>query len=140
MIVYAYYGMGKTTLQNAHKDVFIDIDEEYVMSEFNYEIEAIKTYIEHLSKDHIVLINGRLLMLDIPIDIAFIPENVDITIERLKTRGTDDSFVNFVKESFDENMQWVKEKCKSIIVLNKDEYLSDYTDMILRKEENIWQH
>ena len=79
-------------------------------------------------------------MLDISIDIAFIPENVDITIERLKNRGTNDSFTNFVKESFDENMKYVKERCKNIIVLNNDECLSDYADMILRKEEDVWQY
>ena len=75
MIVYAYYGFGKTTLcENNKYSPFIEIDEEFGQIETTRKIKE-------LSKHAILLVNGHIGLDendDIVIDIAFLPRNVNI--------------------------------------------------------------
>lgn len=52
MIIYAYYGLGKTTLCKKNPDLFIDVDEEYVMPKFNQNLDAVKDYILEINKQY----------------------------------------------------------------------------------------
>ena len=131
MIIYAYYGLGKTTLCKDRPDIFIDFDEEYAMIDFNQDLNAIQKAITDLSKHYIVLINGHLSNLDIKINLAIMPDNIQMITNRLKNRDVDKSFIKFVTETFDENRHFINQKCTNIITLKSDEYLSDYKDYIL---------
>lgn len=131
MIIYAYYGLGKTTLCKTRPDIFIDFDEEYAMLDFNRNLNAIQEAITNLSKHYIVLINGHLANLNIKIDLAIMPDNIQIAVNRLKNRNVDKSFIKFMTETFDENQHFINQKCTNIITLKPDEYLSDYKDYIL---------
>lgn len=127
MIIYAYYGLGKTTLCKKNPDLFIDVDEEYVMPKFNQNLDAVKDYILKMSKHHIVLINGRLFQIpEIKVDFAFIPANKQMILNRLENRHTSQGFIDFVKYTFDENIFAVKTKCERVITLSPNDYLSDY--------------
>ena len=130
MIAYAYYGLGKTTLCNNLPDIFVDFDEEYAMHDFNQDLNRIKKTITNLSKHYIVLINGNLATLDIKVDIAFMPENIQMVIDRLENRGVDKSFIKFMYDTFNENQHFIRQKCNNIITLTKNEYLSDCKDYI----------
>lgn len=127
MIIYAYYGLGKTTLCKKNPDLFIDVDEEYVMPKFNQNLDAVKDYILEISKHHIVLINGRLFQIpEIKVDFAFIPANKQMILNRLENRHTSQGFIDFVKYTFDENVFAVKTECEHVITLSPNDYLSNY--------------
>ena len=134
MIIYAYYGLGKSTLTKAYPDKFIDIDEEYIVPSFGFDKPAVADYINEQSKDKIALINGRLFLSEkINVDIAFIPENFDMIEERLyKRNDVNYWFMQTVAEQFDDMVKAIKTKCKNVITLNEDEYLSQYADVLLQ--------
>ena len=134
MIIYAYYGLGKSTLTKAYPDKFIDIDEEYIVPQFAFDTPAVTNYINEQSKDKIALINGCLFLSEnINVDIAFIPENFDMVEERLYKRDDVNYwFMQTVTEQFDDIIKAIKTKCKNVITLSEDEYLSQYADVLLR--------
>lgn len=134
MIIYAYYGLGKSTLTKAYPDKFIDIDEEYIIPQFAFDTQAVTNYINEQSKDKIALINGRLFLSEnINVDIAFVPENFDMIEKRLYTRNdTNFGFMQTIAEQFDDAIKAIKTKCRNVITLSEDEYLSQYADVLLQ--------
>lgn len=124
MIIYAYYGSGKTTLVNQCPELFTEIDAEHC---WNISVEDIIKQIHELDKDHIVFINGYLYKLPtVSVDMAFIPESIDIPLKRLQNRNVDASFLTFIQESFSDCKQDVINMIPNHIYYDENTFLSDY--------------
>ena len=136
MIIYAFYGLGKTTLCSECPEKFVEVDEEYALSDFSFDIEAITNYITALSRDRIVFINGKLFLIEgIDPDLAFIPENYEMIEERLLSRGVGKSFLNNLRRIYEDIIQDIKRKCKIVITVRENNYLSQYVNMTEKKGE-----
>lgn len=130
MIVYAYYGLGKTTLCQTQPHLCTEIDEEYLPKP--YDIDEVTRTIQTLSQTKIVFINGRLgLLPDIHIDVAMFPEDVNTTLKRLVNRHTDPSFGTFLKETFHESKDLISARTDCVWLLSSDAYVSDYQTLLL---------
>ena len=127
MIVYGFYGVGKSTcVKNDTTNLFTELDSEYIMLN-DWSSFEIKKQIADLSKNHILFINGHLIdVCDQPIDIAFMPKNIDITVKRLQQRQTCNDFVAYVKESYDEILEHIQKHVTNIIYLDNDDYVTNY--------------
>lgn len=126
MIIYAYYGSGKTTLVNQCRELFAEIDTEYC---WNISVEDIIKQIHELDKDHIVFINGYLYRLPtVSVDIAFLPENIDIPLKRLHNRNVNSSFLDFIQESFPDCKQDITNMIPNHIYYDENTFLSDYSN------------
>ena len=130
MIVYAYYGLGKTTLCQTQPHLFTEIDEEYLPKP--YDKDEVTRTIQTLSQTKIVFINGRLgLLPDIHMDAAMFPEDVTTSIKRLENRQTDPSFASFLKETFHESKDLISARADCVWLLSSDAYVSDYQTLLL---------
>lgn len=138
MIVYAFYGLGKTTFVRKHANVAVDADEEYAMKrEFPHNYR--KSVYSYNDDNKIVFVNARNGVLDDSlISLAFIPENMDMIINRLRKRGVDESFIRELEVNSDEIMKELNARFPNAIVLKENEYINDYGGLILKmyKEEN----
>ena len=132
MIVYAYYGFGKTALcANEKYSPFIEIDEEFGQAD-NMLV------LKELSKHSILLVNGHIGLDendDITIDIAFLPKNVNIAVNRLQQRGTDASFLTYMIETYDDVLQAVTKKAKTVVFYDENEYLTNYTYALMHNQQ-----
>lgn len=126
MIIYAFYGMGKTTLCNKEPDIFIDADyETYKFSphEMNYRDFVLC----ESKKGKVVLVNSPVDVLkDTDIAIAFIPSDIEYIAERLINRGTNKYFVENLVTYKNTILRELNECFSRKIILNKNEYISNY--------------
>lgn len=132
MIVYAYYGFGKTTLcANNKYSPFIEIDEEFGQIEATHKIKE-------LSKHAILLVNGHIGLDendDIVIDIAFLPRNVNIAVNRLQQRGVDASFLTYMIETYNDVLQAITKKAKIVVFYEENEYLINHAYALMHGQQ-----
>lgn len=137
MIIYGFYGMGKSTcIENDTTNLFTELDDEYVA--FNqWSHDKITNEINELSNNHILFINGHLPDYCKHIDMAFMPKNIDIAVTRLLQRNTCNNFVEYIKQSYDEILEYVKNHVINIVYLDTEDYVTNYVDTItqLYKEQ-----
>lgn len=135
MIVYAFYGLGKTEFTKKSGLKCVDADEmDFIMNpDFpKCYIDFIK---EHDAEDTVVFINARPYAIDFSIvKVAFLPSDINCIKKRLLDKGIDHYFVSDIV------MQWHDIKCDlddifglyntPEILLDEDEYLLNYTNLI----------
>lgn len=134
MIIYAFYGLGKTTFVEKHNTISIDIDEQNYMLSCDFP----KNYVKHINENHnngkVVFVNARKgIINDENIEIAFIPENMDMVIHRLKERGVNEEFIKELIIRKDEILKELKSRFPNAIVITKDKFLCDYEDLIVKR-------
>ena len=137
MIVYAYYGMGKSTLQRRNPDIFVDVD--YEMYRFEpHEITYRDYVLKESKKGKIVLVNCPSDVLDSKeIAIAFLPSDIDFIAKRLIERGTNQGFVDNILSYKDEILKELNELYSNKIVLKSNEYLSKYKGVLERMNREV---
>lgn len=137
MIVYAYYGFGKTTLcENNKFSPFIEIDEEFGQAD---DMHVLK----QLSKHSILLVNGHIGLDendDITIDVAFLPKNVNIAVNRLQQRGVDASFLTYMIETYDDVLQAVIKKARNVVFYEENEYLIHHAYELMHGQQLLEQY
>ena len=89
MVIYAFYGMGKSTFTHSNADIWLDIDEQYY-----YDISIMEKIIKENKNDKIVFINSLDSKLIKYVDLAFVPNDIMVSINRLKRRNVDNSFIS----------------------------------------------
>ncbi len=137
MIVYAYYGFGKTTLcENNKYSPFIEIDEEFGQAD-NPQL------LKKLSKHSILLVNGHIGLDEndgLPIDVAFLPRNVNIAVNRLQQRGVDASFLTYMIETYDDVLQAVTKKARNVVFYEENEYLINHAYELMHGQQLLEQY
>ena len=137
MIVYAYYGFGKTTLcENNKFSPFIEIDEEFGQAD---DMHVLK----QLSKHSILLVNGHIGLDendDITIDVAFLPRNVNIAVNRLQQRGVDASFLTYMIETYDDVLQAVIKKARNVVFYEENKYLIHHAYELMHGQQLLEQY
>ena len=136
MIVYAFYGMGKTTLCNKNPDNFIDVD--YEVYKFEPREISYRDYVLNESK------KGKVVFVNCPsdvleskdIDIAFIPSDIEYIIDRLIERGTNKWFVENLAAYKGEILEELNERFSKKLVLKSNEYISDYKGELVKMMNN----
>lgn len=132
MIVYAYYGFGKTTLcKNKKYPQFMEIDEEFG------QVEDLRK-LKELSKHSILLVNGHIGLDendDIIIDIAFLPKDINIAVNRLQQRDVDASFLTYMIETYKDVLQAVTKKAKIVVFYDKNEYLINHAYELMHGQQ-----
>ena len=136
MIIYGFYGTGKTTACEKLKEKgykTLDLDEENFITRSDFP-ECYKNIIKEDHINTITFTNARSTAIDDTlIDIAFLPKNIDITIRRLEPRHTDVSFIENLKKQQTEIFAYLKDrfKNKNIIWLDKNEFIETYISEII---------
>lgn len=131
MLIYAFYSLGKTTFVKNHESIAEDKDEEYFINN-----SFPKNYRDSISqvKKPLIFVNARKNVLnESEIKMAFIPENMEMVIERLQKRGVDKSFTNELERNKDGILEELKNRFPKAIVVKENEYLSDFEDEIINK-------
>lgn len=128
MVIYAFYGMGKSTFTHSNADICLDIDEQYY-----YDISIMEKIIKENKNDKIVFINSLDSKLIKYVDLAFVPNDIMVSINRLKRRNVDNSFINNLIHYKDEIYDIINSNFSNlkIITLKDNEYISNYKDLIL---------
>lgn len=137
MIVYAYYGLGKTTLAK-NSDLFVDADFQYYFD----EIEEYKQFVYNNNKiGKIVLINSPIdIIPNELIDVVFVYKDIDDMIERLNKRLSNVTFINHIVENKSEIVKEFDCRFDNIrhkIIVPKETYLSDYRDFLIDLQKHI---
>lgn len=131
-IIYAFYGMGKTTYCNKHKDCF-DADYEYFRFSKESEFYTYEEYVRELSQKYKIVFVNKLID---NIDYAIMPSDYESTKQRIIARKQG----NFIpsKEEYDS----IINKCKKIKFTDK--YIADVIkerkivmDELKRKERQL---
>jgi len=125
VVVYGFYGLGKSTFCKEHSECCRDLDVQIDGDPMVTEREVR----ESAGCGGLVFTNC-LCVFDI-VDIAFIPDDVNFVIDRLRRRGNvSDEFIDlFVRGEF------VTLPCDyrgKVIRLGADEYISDYEDLLMQ--------
>lgn len=138
MIVYAFYGLGKSTFVARHKSMCRDIDEQdYMLS-----IDFPQNYVEHIYGNHeskkIVFTNVRSGIIDDnDVALAFIPMNMEMVAERLRWRGTSETFIKELLDRDNEIFDELLKRFPNAIIVPDDKYLADYEDLIMERSKEI---
>lgn len=86
MIIYAFFGLGKSYYCKTHSDGF-DADYHYFrFSEIATQMSYSEYVLEKSKQYRYVFVNSPTEETHFPIDIAFLPETIDFIIERLQKR------------------------------------------------------
>lgn len=125
MVVYGFYGLGKSTFCRKHseccRDLDVHIDGDPLVTEREVR--------ESAGCGGLVFTNC-LCVFDI-VDIVFIPADVNFVIDRLRHRGgVSDEFIdNFVRVDFETLLCGYRGK---VIRLGVDKYISDFEDLLMQ--------
>lgn len=138
MLIYAFYGTGKTTFTAMHEDFCIDADEQY----FIHSPDFPNNYIQYIEKENennkIVFVNCRKGILDdSKIDIAFLPKKMETAIKRLKSRNTNDDFINELEYFQNEIMTELQNRFGNIIYYDEEQYINTYEKEIFKYMEQL---
>lgn len=137
MIIYAYYGMGKTTFVGNHKEIAIDIDNQY-FSRVNYPMNYRSAVYDEINAQKMIFINSDEGAIDEnDIDIAFIPSNMKMVERRLRERGTDVEFIYDMMQEAEAIMKMLHIRFPNAIELKDDEYISDYEELLLSRYHKL---
>lgn len=139
MIVYAFYGLGKTTLAK-NSLTFEDIDDEFVFNKYGdiflmdkfYDKLAAK---DALSNNNIYLVNLKSTVIDEDIELAFLPDNIKMIQDRLRQRGVAEDFIENICNQ--DVLDSLYKRFPDAIIIKEDEYLSDFKDYILEEYARI---
>jgi len=139
MIIYAFYGLGKTTFSQ-NNILCVDMDAEY----YYFENKTMDGYVDRLKQlsdsGKIVFTNiRREIMNDNLVDMSFIPETINVSLKRMISRGTDSSFILELEARQEEIMNDLKIRFEKAIVIKDDEYISNYKDIIMQKYNALSQ-
>lgn len=128
MVIYAFYGMVKSTFTHSNADICLDIDEQYY-----YDISIMEKIIKENKNDKIVFINSLDSKLIKYVDLAFVPNDIMVSINRLKRRNVDNNFISNLIHYKDEIYDIINSNFSNlkIIMLKENEYISNYKDLIL---------
>lgn len=128
MVIYAFYGMGKSTFTHSNADICLDIDEQYY-----YDISIMEKIIKENKNDKIVFINSLDSKLIKYVDLALVPNDIMVSINRLKRRNVDNNFISNLIHYKDEIYDIINSNFSNlkIITLKENEYISNYKDLIL---------
>jgi len=139
MIIYAFYGLGKTTFSQ-NNILCVDMDAEY----YYFENKTMDGYVDRLKQlsdsGKIVFTNiRREIMNDNLVDMSFIPETINVSLKRMISRGTDSSFILELEARQEEIMNDLKIRFEKAIIIKDDEYISNYKDIIMQKYNALSQ-
>lgn len=126
MLIYGFFGTGKTTFCKEYPEVTIDLDEQFYVSH-NWFMTNIELY---KGCGGLCFTNS---FDSLPyVDIIFIPEHIELVKGRLKKRGNvKKTFLDKLNE--DMLIQIKRQYTNKICVLGKREYILTYKDKLLEK-------
>lgn len=134
MIVYAFYGLGKTIFVKNHPDIAEDMDEEFYLCGTDKTLEDYRAAVMTDADKRIKFVNCRIDTLDASlIDMVFIPTDMDFVIERLRIRGVNEHFISEMLSSGNLILNELRERFPNAIEVSKQEYISDYENLILER-------
>lgn len=139
MIVYAFYGLGKTTLAKGSL-TFEDIDDEYVFNKYGDIYLTDKFYNklaaeDAISNSSIYLVNLRSTVIDKDIELAFLPDNIEMIKERLRKRDVAEDFIEDVCNQV--VLDSLYKRFPDAIIIRENEYLSDFKDYIIEEYARV---
>lgn len=129
MIIYAFFGLGKSYYCKTHSDGF-DADYHYFrfsdlttqMSYSDYVLEKSKQY-------PYVFVNGPIEETHFPIDLVFLPETIDFVLERLQKRKQG-NFIPTIAMLKEDNRRF-----PNAIPCKKEHYISNLMEELIMMNE-----
>ena len=128
LLIYGFYGSGKSVFCANHKD-YLDADFHY----YNFSMDAFTCPYEQYLKKESEAYKGILInVYQKNIDIAFFPETYELAVTRCIERKQG-NFIPY-EEEYKDMIHLLQKDKTEIIFLKEDEYIDTYKDYILNYE------